>query len=184
MAPVGFIQDKLDIKFLILYVAMRLIEPVPFEVMQELCMLDDGIDFFDFSECLAHLVNSEHLTLSEDGLYAVTEKGIKNGRICETSIAYSVRLDADKVVAAYNEKLRRRARIKSSFEPRDNGTCTVHLSFSDDTDATVMKLELMVPGEEMAKDLTARFQSHTEQLYTAVINALYAPQEKTKTEKN
>ena len=40
MAPVGFIQDKLDIKFLILYVAMRLIEPVPFEVMQELCMLD------------------------------------------------------------------------------------------------------------------------------------------------
>ena len=110
MAPVGFIQDKLDIKFLILYVAMRLIEPVPFEVMQELCMLDDGIDFFDFSECLAHLVNSEHLTLSEDGLYAVTEKGIKNGRICETSIAYSVRLDADKVVAAYNEKLRRRAR--------------------------------------------------------------------------
>ena len=68
MAPVGFVQDKLEIKFLILYVAMRLIEPVPFEVMQELCMLDDGIDFFDFSECLAHLVTSEHLTLSEDGL--------------------------------------------------------------------------------------------------------------------
>mgnify|MGYP006869160320 CR=1 FL=1 len=31
MGRVGFIQDKLEIKFLILYVASRLIEPVPFE---------------------------------------------------------------------------------------------------------------------------------------------------------
>ena len=31
MGRVGFIQDKLEIKFLILYVAARLIEPVPFE---------------------------------------------------------------------------------------------------------------------------------------------------------
>ena len=36
MGRVGFIQDKLEIKFLILYVAARLIEPVPFEAMQEL----------------------------------------------------------------------------------------------------------------------------------------------------
>ena len=67
MGRVGFIQDKLEIKFLILYVAARLIEPVPFEAMQELTMCDDGIDFFDFSECLSNLVESQHLTLSDDG---------------------------------------------------------------------------------------------------------------------
>lgn len=48
MGRVGFIQDKLEIKFLILYVAARLIEPVPFEAMQELTMCDDGIDFLTF----------------------------------------------------------------------------------------------------------------------------------------
>ena len=63
MGRVGFIQDKLEIKFLILYVASRLIEPVPFEAMQELTMCDDGIDFFDFSECLSNLVESQHLSL-------------------------------------------------------------------------------------------------------------------------
>ena len=83
MGRVGFIQDKLEIKFLILYVASRLIEPVPFEAMQELTMCDDGIDFFDFSECLSNLVESQHLTLSDDGLYAITEKGLHNGAICE-----------------------------------------------------------------------------------------------------
>ena len=99
MGRVGFIQDKLEIKFLILYVAARLIEPVPFEAMQELTMCDDGIDFFDFSECLSNLVESQHLTLSDDGLYAITEKGLHNGAICESSLPYSVRLRADKDVA-------------------------------------------------------------------------------------
>ena len=86
MGRVGFIQDKLEIKFLILYVAARLIEPVPFEAMQELTMCDDGIDFFDFSECLSNLVESQHLTLSDDGLYAITEKGLHNGAIFEPSL--------------------------------------------------------------------------------------------------
>ena len=81
-----FYPDKLEIKFLILYVAARLIEPVPFEAMQELTMCDDGIDFFDFSECLSNLVESQHLTLSDDGLYAITEKGLHNGAICESSL--------------------------------------------------------------------------------------------------
>ena len=100
MARMGFIQDKLEIKFLLLYIASRLIEPVPFEAMQELAMIDDGVDFFDFSECMNDLVTSGHLTLSEDGLYAITEKGLRNGQICESSLPYSVRLAADKNITS------------------------------------------------------------------------------------
>ncbi len=125
MARMGFIQDKLEIKFLLLYIASRLIEPVPFEAMQELAMIDDGVDFFDFSECMNDLVTSGHLTLSEDGLYAITEKGLRNGQICESSLPYSVRLAADKNITVFNQKLRRRAQIRSEITPRPNGTYTV-----------------------------------------------------------
>ena len=41
----GFIHDKLEIKFLILYIAARVSEPLPLEGMQELTMCDDGIDY-------------------------------------------------------------------------------------------------------------------------------------------
>ena len=157
MGRVGFIQDKLEIKFLILYVASRLIEPVPFEAMQELTMCDDGIDFFDFSECLSNLVESQHLTLSDDGLYAIT-----------------VRLRADKNITIYNQKLKRRAQIQSDIEPRRNGTYTVTLAFNDDDDQPILKMELMVPKEVMAKDLAERFQKNPEQLYTGVLNTLFS----------
>ena len=174
MGRVGFIQDKLEIKFLILYVAARLIEPVPFEAMQELTMCDDGIDFFDFSECLSNLVESQHLTLSDDGLYAITEKGLHNGAICESSLPYSVRLRADKNITIYNQKLKRRAQIKSSIEPRPNGTFTVTLAFNDDDDQPLLKMDLMVPKEVMARELAERFQRNPEQLYSGVLNTLFA----------
>lgn len=174
MGRVGFIQDKLEIKFLILYVASRLIEPVPFEAMQELTMCDEGIDFFDFSECLSNLVESQHLTLSDDGLYAVTEKGLHNGAICESSLPYSVRLRADKNITIFNQKLKRRAQIKTDIVPRRNGTYTVTLAFNDDDDLPILKMELMVPKEVMAHDLAARFQKNPEQLYTGVLNTLFA----------
>ena len=94
----GFIHDKLEIKFLILYIAARVSEPLPPEGMQELTMCDDGIDYFAYAECLNDLVRTEHLRLTEDGCYAITPKGLKNSEICESSLPYSVRLRTDKNV--------------------------------------------------------------------------------------
>ena len=79
----GFIHDKLEIKFLILYITARVIEPIPFDTVWDLAMCDEGVDYFDFAECLSDLVRTEHLTLSADGLYAITDKGLRKSRICE-----------------------------------------------------------------------------------------------------
>ena len=53
---IAFIQDKLEIKFLILYIAARVTEPLAPAAMQDLTMCDDGIDYFDYAECLIDLV--------------------------------------------------------------------------------------------------------------------------------
>ena len=171
MAGKGFIQDKLDIKFLILYIAARVIEPVPFSTVLDLTMCDDAIDYFDFSECLKDLVDTGHLTLSEDGLYAITEKGMRNSQICESSLAYSVRLRCDKNVEAWNRKLRRKNQVHSRWEQRPNGTFTVKLALEDDM-GELLKLHLMVPREDMAKAMAARFQESPEKLYGDLLNLL------------
>lgn len=171
MAGRGFIQDELDIKFLILYIAARVIEPIPFDTVLDLTMCDDAIDYFDFSQCLADLVKTEHLTLSEDGLYAITDKGLRNSQICESSLPYSVRLRCDKNLAKCNRKLRRKSQVKASTEKRANGTYTVHLSLSDDM-GSVMDLKLAIPREDLANMLTSRFQKSPERLYSEIMRAL------------
>ena len=90
MTGFGFIHDKLEIKFLILYIAARVIEPVPFDTMLDLTLCDDAIDYFDFSDCLADLVRTEHLTLSRDGVYQITEKGRRNSEICGKAAQWDV----------------------------------------------------------------------------------------------
>ena len=173
MEGCGFIHDKLEIKFLILYIAARVIEPIPFDTMLDLTMCDDGVGYFDFSECLRDLVDTGHLTLSDAGLYAITDKGLRNSQIGESSLPYSVRLRADKNITIHNQKLKRRSQIKSEITPRANGTYTVTLAFNDDADESILKMELMVPGEVMAQDLAKRFRENAEQLYSGVLNALF-----------
>lgn len=173
MAGRGFIHDKLEIKFLILYIAARLIEPVPFDTMLDLTLCDDAIDYFDFSDCLADLVRTEHLTLSQDGLYTITEKGLRNSRICESSLPYSVRLRCDKELAACNRKLRRKSQVKADISRRVNGTYTVALSLADDM-GSVMDLQLAIPREDMASMLAKRFQKSPERIYSEIMKVLLA----------
>lgn len=167
----GFIHDKLEIKFLILYIAARVSEPLPPEGMQELTMCDDGIDYFAYAECLNDLVQTEHLRLTEEGCYAITPKGLKNSEICESSLPYSVRLRCDKNLAACNRHLRRKSQVKASTEKRPNGTYTVRLELSDDM-GSVMDLRLAIPREDMAAMLTERFQKSPERLYGEIMRAL------------
>lgn len=167
----GFIHDKLEIKFLILYIAARVIEPIPFDTVLDLTMCDDAIDYFDFSECLNDLVKTKHLSLSEDGLYAITDKGLRNSQICESSLPYSVRLRCDKNLSIWNRKLRRRSQVRAITEKRSNGTYTVRLNLDDDM-GSVMDLRLMVVREDMAKMLSDRFKKNPEKLYSKIIDLL------------
>lgn len=169
---VGFIRDKLEIKFLILYVMAGVAEPMPLSDIQALTMIDDGIDYFDFSQCLNELVTTGHLHINEEQQYAITSKGLKNSEICKTSLPYSVRLKADRLVAAHRQELLRRAQVRARVERRENGTYTVELSLNDDVD-NVMRLQLMVATQEMADDLAGRFRRNPEQVYSQLVTALY-----------
>ena len=178
MGHVAFIHDKLDIKFLILYIASRLIEPVGIDVLTDLALCDEGVDYFSFSECLNELVESEHIKKTEDGLYCATPRGIRNSEICESSIPYSVRIKADKNISIYNQKLKRKGLVRSAVNQRPNGTYTVTLSLSDDVD-NVMTLDLMVAKEEMAEQLAEHFQAHAEEIYNNILDALLQKYQKT-----
>lgn len=167
----GFITDKLELKFLILYITARLIEPVTFDVILDLSMCDEGVGYFEFSECLDDLVNTEHLTLSPAGLYSITDKGLRNSQICESSLAYSVRLECDKNLDVWNRKLRRKSQVRASYEKHANGTYTVNLALDDDA-GNMMDLKLIAIREDMAKMLKARFLQAPEQTYHSIMQLL------------
>mgnify|MGYP000378804012 CR=1 FL=1 len=70
--------------------------------------------------------------------------------------------------------MKRRAQSQSESGRRRNGNYTGTLAFNDDERQRILKMELMVPKEVMAKDLAERFQKNPEQLYTGVLNTLFS----------
>lgn len=168
----GFIRESLELKCLILYVAARVSEPLSLTELQSLTMIDDGIDYFSFAQCLNELVRTEHLTVDADERYLITAKGVKNSLITADSLPQSVRNKARMVVEDFNRELLRRAQVAARVERRDNGTCTVVLHLSDDVD-DLMDLRMLAASEEQAKELAERFRKNPEEIYQKVVKALF-----------
>ena len=66
MENFGFIHDRLDVKILLLYILEKLPGPVEPVVLSDLALFDGGFTWFDYTDCLADLVKTEHVS-EQDG---------------------------------------------------------------------------------------------------------------------
>ena len=106
MDRLGFIHEKLDIKILILFILRRLPGTVDRDTLSDFTQCDGGVGYFDFSDCLSELVDTGLVTESPEG-YRITEKGAQAGETVESSLPFSVRKKAEKLIAPEAERLRR-----------------------------------------------------------------------------
>ncbi len=172
MARQGYIHDKLDLKMLELYLLARAAGPIGPDTLAELTMRHEGVEYFDFAEATAELVESGHLAVEDEG-YVITEKGKLNSAACESSLPYSVRRRCDEDLAPINAALRRAAQVRGEKRVNGDGSVTARMSL-DDVNGNLMTLELLCPDEAQADSLISGFQAKPEQIFNAVLTALTA----------
>ena len=167
----GFIHEKLDIKILILFILRRLPEPITLDALTDLTMCDDGINYFDFANCVDELVQTEHLRV-RDGRYSLTEKGRRNGEITEVNLPYSVRMKAEKSTTALRAVQSRNSMIKTTHKKNDpGGSCTVTLALSDGV-GEIISMKLFAANESQALDLEKGFRKNAEKIYNELIKLI------------
>lgn len=169
MDQFGFIHEKLDIKILILYVLRRLPGFVEAETLRGLVMCDDGIGYFDYSDCLSELVTGGNVE-EKDGCYAITEKGGRNADAVENSLPYSVRKKASSLLAPVQEKMRRDASIITGHRTDEDG-CTVTLAMGDGK-GELIRLSFVCAGEKQAAVIEANFRRDAESYYQRIAEML------------
>ena len=170
MANIGFIQNELDMKLLVLYIMSHTAEPITFFQLLEIAMCDAGVDYFSLTQAVTHMVETGQLEQDGDR-YAITDKGRRNSEICENSLPYSVRLHCDENLVKVNEQLRREAQIQAKILHNEDGTCTLHLH-CDDVGSPLLDLKLLVPGTEEAIPMSNKFRDDPVALYQTIIEFL------------
>ena len=165
-----FIHDKFDIKILILFILRRLPAAISIDMLAELTLCDDGISFFDFSECVEELVSTEHI-MFENHLYSITNKGIRNGEVWEKNLPPSVVEAVEKAVSSVRSSQNRDSMIKTYHRVNDDGTCTAVMSMSDGLDE-IIKIELHSADEEQAAQLETGFHKNAEKVYNELIKTI------------
>lgn len=166
----GFIHEKLDIKVLILFVLNRLPEPVDGAGLMELVMVDSGIGYFDYCECLAELEDTGHIALESDG-YRITEKGSADGSAVESGIPYSVRLKAESKARAAAADMKRAHMIAAGHEETRDGEVLVSLSLSDGM-GEIAQLKLLAANTEQAGRMEHSFRLYAEDAYKRIMEML------------
>jgi hypothetical protein len=159
----GFIQSKLEIKFLLLYILSHTQEPLNLDQLTDVAMCDSGVGYFDLTAALAELVDSGHID-SQTGVYQITDKGRKNGAITEDELPYSVRIRCDQRLSELDEVQRRAKRAQSSLERLDSGAWRVTLTL-DGEEENRFTLSLTLPLQEDGKRLIQRFKADPEAFF-------------------
>lgn len=170
MPPIGFIQNELDLKLLVLYIMARVASPITFLQLLELALCDAGVDYFSLSQAVDHMVETGQLSKQEER-YSITEKGKRNSEICENSLPYSVRMHCDENLVKVNEALRREAQIQTGVTDNEDGTCTLRLRLND-VGSPLLDLAILVPDRIQAIAMSQQFQEDPAAIYHAVIGLL------------
>lgn len=165
----GFIHEKMDLKLLILFVLRHLPEEIDADALGELVLIDGGVNYFDFRECLAELTNTAQIEQDED-YYRITAKGSRNCEVLESSLPYSVRAKAERLLRPVVEEMRRSGMILANHEAGKDGV-TVYLSMSDGV-GTVLDLRILTADDRQAKRMERNFKKNAEEYYNRFLSAL------------
>ncbi|MCL2662077.1 MAG: DUF4364 family protein [Oscillospiraceae bacterium] len=170
IANFGFIHERVEVKVLILFIMRRLSEPVTLDVLTGLTLCDEGISYFDVTDCLANLIETKHLRM-EDDKYSLTSKGKRNGEILEKDLPYSVRVKAEAATAVVCSSQNRDAMIKTNRKAHEDGGFSVAMSLSDGV-GEIISMELFAANAQQANAIEKGFREDAEQIYLSIIEML------------
>lgn len=174
---IGFIQDDLDLKLLVLYIMDRAAGPITFLQLFELALCDAGVDYFSLTQAVEHMVSTGQLSKEKDR-YAITDKGRRNSQICQSSLPRSVRRHCDENLVKVNEALRLEAQIRVQVMDREDGTATLCLTLEDNA-SPLLHMALLAPSPEQAGLWGEVFRQDPSALYMGVIKLLNTQKEET-----
>lgn len=167
------LTEKFEIKVFILYLLKSLGEPLDYDTVSEIVVQDGFVNFFDFADCFADLVEAGQIeAFYEDGImtYLISESGREAVSNVETRLYNTVREQALRSAQRLIALRKTGTRISSDMKKCGEGY-TINCSITDN-EKTLMNVEVYVTEERYAHQLLGNFEDRAENVYKGIMALL------------
>ncbi len=168
------ITDTAIACILLCYVLYRCEEPLDSELLYDIAVTGEIINFFSYQEAISTMLEKGYIQTSvnedHETIYTLTESGVDSAKKLHNIAAKSYR---DQIVSSAQLAIRRKRNQKDvviTYEPLENG-CHLHVILRD-RDLKLLELTLFTPDETTARQLGERILTSPSALYHDVIQAV------------
>ena len=172
----GFVHDMLDVKVLVLYALSLFSEPVEFSTLLEVCLQDDGVNYFELQEAVTQLVNSGHLAETEALTLGLTDQGRAHGQLTQDSLAAPLRQRVTAAVSAWKAGQKRQSQVQTDILQAEDETYQVRLVLRSPV-GSLMEMQLPASSLKQARRLRERMNQSAEALYAQTLALLLRDEE-------
>ena len=168
------LREMSDIKIFILYLMKNIGYPLDFNTISDMAVQDEFVNYFDFAECFAELLDAGHVIEESNGgspTYVVSEMGRRVAEELKTSIRGIIREKSLRSALRMLSFKRRGAKLRSETEIRADGrynyNCAIVAKSGD-----VMNIELVLDSKQLCEKMDINFRDKPDIVYRGLIALL------------
>ena len=185
------LKDKNDIKIFILYLLKNLQYPLDFNTISDIVVQDEFVNYFDFAECFAELLDLgtiaqirvgdelvSEATIGKNGrpekkceLYTITENGINVVEQLHSNLLNYIKEKSLKSALRMLSFKSRGSDVKCSQTVRDDGKFGLHCEIIENH-VSILSVDLAVDSKQQLDKMMYNFNERPEVVYRGVVALL------------
>ena len=169
------LKDKDDIKIFILYMLRNIGQPLEFATVNDIVVQDECVNYFDFAECFAELLDAGNIAevKSETGapLYMITEQGVIVSDTLNSRILRSIRERSLRNAYRLLDFNARGAKASSSMIENPDGSLEFHCEITE-PGKKILSVTVSVDNKRQLEHMKYHFDEYTEEMYTELVSLL------------
>jgi hypothetical protein len=169
------LKDKDDIKIFILYMLRNMNQPLEFTTVNDIVVQDEFVNYFDFAECFAELLDAENIAevKNENGLplYKITEQGVIVADTLNSRLLRSIRERSLKNAYRLLDFTARGAKASSAMIENPDGTLEFQCEITE-PGKNILSINVSVDNKRQLEHMKYHFDEYTEEIYTELVSLL------------
>ena len=167
-------QRLAECKVLILYILNKIQKPVTNDVLLQLILSIDDMNYFYFQQFLLDLIENNYIIeilQDNEKLYTITPSGIKTLDLTLDILPGIKKLKVDNKIKDELNEIEEAVSVISEFEPYHLTEFIVTCKIVENN-TTVFEVKTIASDREQAKRITENWENNSDKIYPQILNIL------------